>query len=51
MTALQIALIVRRVVAKIGVDRQLSAVNDDDSVESENECDYDKCLLNALDMV
>ena len=26
-------------------------VNDDDSVDSENECDYAKCLLNALDSV
>ena len=26
-------------------------VNDDDSVESENECDYDMCLFDALDSV
>ena len=25
--------------------------NDDDSIESENECDYDKWLLDALDSV
>ena len=40
MTALKIALIVWRVVTKIEVDQKLSAVNDDDSAESENECDY-----------
>ena len=51
MTELQIALIVWRVVTKIKVDQQLSVVNDDDSVESENECDYPKCLFNALDGV
>ena len=51
MTALQIALIVWRVVTNIEVDQQLSVVNDDDSVDSENECDYAKCLLNALDSV
>ena len=36
MTALQIALIVWRVVTKIEVDQQLSVVSDDGSVESEN---------------
>ena len=51
MTALQIALIVWRVVTNIEVDQQLSVVNDDGSVESENVCDYDKCLFNALDSV
>ena len=51
MTELQIALIVLRVVTKIEVDQQLSMVNDDDSVESENECDYAKRLFNALDGV
>ena len=48
MTALQIALIVWRFVTKIEVDQKLSVVNDDDSVESENECDYAKCLFYAL---
>ena len=51
MTALQIALIVWRVVTKIEVDQKLSLVNDDDSVESENECDYAKLFLDALDSV
>ena len=51
ITALQIALIVWRVVTKIEVDQQLSVVNDDDSVESDNECDYAKCLFDALDSV
>ena len=51
MTELQIALIVWRVVTKIEVDHQLSVMNDDDSVESDNECDYPKCLFNALDGV
>ena len=51
MTALQIALIVWRVVTKIEVDQQLSVVNDDDSVESENECYYAKCLFCAFDRV
>ena len=48
MTALQIALIVWRVVTKIEVDQQLSVVSDDGSVESENQCDYAKCLFDAL---
>ena len=48
ITALQIALIVWRVVTKIGVDKQLSVVNDDDSAESDNECDYSKCSFDAL---
>ena len=51
MTALQIARIVWRVVTKIEVDQQLSVVNDDVSVESENECDYAKCLFYASDSV
>ena len=51
MTALQIALIVWREVNKIDVDKQLSVVNDDDSVESDNECDYAKCLFDALYIV
>ena len=51
MTALKIALIVWRVVTKIEVDHKLSVVNDDASVESDNECDYDKCLFDALDSV
>ena len=51
MTALQIALIVWRLVTKIEVDHQLSVVNDSDIVESDNECDYAKCLSNALDSV
>ena len=38
-------------VTKIEVDHQLSVVNYDDSVESENECDYAKLLLDALDSV
>ena len=49
MTALQIALIVWRVFTNIEVDKQLSIVNDDDSVESENDCDHSKCLFDALD--
>ena len=49
MTALQIALIVWRVVTKIEVDQKLSVVNDDDSVENDNECDYAKWLFDALD--
>ena len=48
MTALQIALIVWRVVTKIEVDQQLSVLNDDDIVESDNECDSFKCLFDAL---
>ena len=40
-----------RVVTNIEVDQQLSVVNDDGSIESENECDYAKCLLDALDIV
>ena len=51
MTELQIALILWRVVTKIEVDKKLIVVNDDDSVESENECDYDKCLLGDLDIL
>ena len=51
MTVLQIALIVWRVVTKIEVDQQLSVVNDDDSVESDNECDYAKFLFDDLDSV
>ena len=51
MNAIQIALIVWILVTKIEVDQQLSVVNDDDSVESENECDYAKCLFNALNGV
>ena len=51
ITALQIALIVWRVVTKIEVDQKLSVVNDDDSIESENECDCAKCLFDALDIV
>ena len=47
MTAFQIALIVWTVVTKIEVDQKLSVVNDDVSVESENECDYAKCLFYA----
>ena len=38
-------------VTKIEVDQQLSVVNYDESVESENECDYAKCLFGALDSV
>ena len=49
MTTLQIVLIVWRVVTKIEIDKQLSVANDDDSIESENECDYAKCLFDALD--
>ena len=51
MTALQISLIVWRVVTKIEINQKLSVVNDDASVESENECDYEKCLFDALDSV
>ena len=40
-----------RVVTKIEVDQQLSVVNDDDSVESDNYCDYAKCLIDDLDSV
>ena len=40
-----------RVVTKIEVYQQLSLVNDDDIVESYNECDYAKCLLGTLDSV
>ena len=43
MTALQIALIVWRVVTKIEVYQQLGVLNDYGSVESENECDCSKC--------
>ena len=49
MTALQIARIVWRVVTKIETDQQLSVMNDDWSVDSENECDYAKCLFDTLD--
>ena len=42
ITALQIALIVWRVITKIEVDKQLSVLNDDESVESDNACDYTK---------
>ena len=49
MTALQIALIVWRVVTKIEVDRQLDVMDEEDSFESENDFDYAKCLFNALD--
>ena len=38
-------------VTKIEVDQQLSVVNYYDSVESEIECDYSKCLFNDLDSV
>ena len=51
ITALQIALIVWRVVIKIEVDQQLSVVNDDDIVEKKNECDNVKCLFDALNNV
>ena len=51
MTTLQIVLIVWRVVTKIEVDQKLSVANDDDSIESENQCDYAKCLFDALDSV
>ena len=51
MTTLQIVLIVWRVVTKIEFDQKLSVANDDDSIESENECDYAKCLFDALDSV
>ena len=51
MTALQIARIVWRVVTKIEVDKQLIVVNDYDSVDSDNYCDYAKCLLDALESV
>ena len=51
MTALQIALIVWIVVTKIEVDQQLSVLNDDDIVKSDNECDYYKFLFAALDSV
>ena len=51
MTALQIALIVWIVATKIEVDQELSVVNDDDSFESENECNCAKCLLNDSDSV
>ena len=51
MTALQISLIVWRVVTKIEVNQQLIVLNDDDSVESENQCDYAKCLFSDLDIV
>ena len=40
-----------RVVTKIEVDQQLSVVNDDDSVESENNFDCYKCLFSALEGV
>ena len=42
MTVLQIALIVWRVVTKIEFDQQLSWVNYDDSVDSENRFDCAK---------
>ena len=48
MTALQIVLIAWRVFTKIEVDQKLSVVNDDDIVESENECDYAKFLFGDL---
>ena len=51
MTAFQIALIVWRVVTKIEVDQQLSVVNDNGSVESDNECDYAKLLFDDLGSV
>ena len=51
ITALQISLIVWRVVTNIEVDQQLSVVNDDDSVESQNECYYAKCLFDDFDSV
>ena len=51
MTALQIALIVWRVVTKIEVYQQLSAVNGDEMFQSENDFDCDKCLFDAFDSV
>ena len=51
ITALQIAPIVWRVVTNIEVDHQLSMLNYDDSVDSDNDCDYAKCLFDALDSV
>ena len=51
MTALQTIFIVWRVVTNIKVDHQLSVVNDNESVESDNEFYYAKCLLDALDSV
>ena len=38
-----------RGVTNIEVYQQLSVVNYDDSVESENDFDYSKCLFGALD--
>ena len=40
-----------RVIAKIEVDQQLIVVNEDGSIEIENECDYAKCVFDALDSV
>ena len=51
INALQIALIVWRVVTNIEVYQQLSVVNDDESVQIQNECGYDKFLFGALDSV
>ena len=51
MNALQIALIVWRMVTNSEVDQKLSVVNDDDSLESYNECDYAKCLFDSLNSV
>ena len=48
MTALQIALIVWRVFTKIEVDQKLSVMNGDGIVESQNGCDYAKCLFGDL---
>ena len=49
ITALQISLIVWRVVTKIEVDQQLIVVNDGDSIDSDNQCDCAKFLFDALD--
>ena len=40
-----------RLVTKIEVYQILIVVNDDDSVESDNECDYAKCLSDGFDIV
>ena len=50
-TAIEIEFIVWRVVTNIEVYHKLSAVNNDDSVDTENECDYDMCLFDYLDSV
>ena len=50
-TALQIEFILWRVVTNIEVYQKLNAVNDDEIVDIENECDYAMCLFDDLDSV